>query len=289
MKTLFEFTINKPTEKEVKIEEKDQTVIKKVTENVPVKIVLKNPSRSDISDADLFYSIQYSDLQSKGLLTEAMVRRIYSERGGILSKDDEKKLEDTRSALLMNREDYFKLADDLNNEKNEEKKEAIEKKLTKKRVILEEILTEIQAYESALDSLFVNTVENKAKNQLLFWWVLFLPYIEEDEELVPLFKGEEFIDRRKTYDDITDLEDVFYNEVLKRILILIPLWDSGQVETAEDFKTALDEILSQNGEDVPVEEVADEPEVPEVVEADEAAEPAEKPENKKSKKAAKEE
>jgi len=289
MKTLFEFTINKPTEKEVKIEEKDQTVIKKVTENVPVKIVLKNPSRSDISDADLFYSIQYSDLQSKGLLTEAMVRRIYSERGGILSKDDEKKLEDTRSALLMNREDYFKLADDLNNEKNEEKKEAIEKKLTKKRVILEEILTEIQAYESALDSLFVNTVENKAKNQLLFWWVLFLPYIEEDEELVPLFKGEEFIDRRKTYDDITDLEDVFYNEVLKRILILIPLWDSGQVETAEDFKTALDEILSQNGEDVPVEEVADEPEVTEVVEADEAAEPAEKPENKKSKKAAKEE
>ena len=109
MKSIYSFTIEKPKEIEEKTKEKRKNketgqeeeveVSKKITKKVPYEIVLKEPNRRELEEADMEYSIEISRCIKRGILTKAMLAKKYSDTGGILSESDAKKLMDLYSEL----------------------------------------------------------------------------------------------------------------------------------------------------------------------------------------------
>src|SRR6056300_1465489 len=68
------------------------SVEKMVKKEIPIKIILKEPSRRQMEEADMEYSIEMSKCIKRGILTKAMLAKKYSDSGGLLSEEDAKHL-----------------------------------------------------------------------------------------------------------------------------------------------------------------------------------------------------
>ena len=71
---------------------KETQVVKEereVTETKPVKVFLKKPTRSQLEDGDMFYSIWLNKFIKMGLLTRSMLAKQHVDLGGTLN-DEEK-------------------------------------------------------------------------------------------------------------------------------------------------------------------------------------------------------
>jgi hypothetical protein len=105
-KELYNFTIFE--EKEVTVEETrvDETtqeeiiVKKKVIEKSPIQIILKKPTRRQIEEADLEYSVEMSKCIKRGILTKAMLAKRYSDTGGMISENESEKLTELYKAIF---------------------------------------------------------------------------------------------------------------------------------------------------------------------------------------------
>jgi len=53
-----------------------------VAEVEPVRVILKEPNRRQIEEADMEYSIEMSQCVKRGILTKAMLAKKYSDTGG---------------------------------------------------------------------------------------------------------------------------------------------------------------------------------------------------------------
>ena len=99
-KELYSFSVDREVEKEVSSTRKDKktgeeiTVTKKVKEIEPLAVKLKKPSRRELEDAELEFSVEMSKCIKKGILTKAMLAKKYSDTGGMLSENESKKLVD---------------------------------------------------------------------------------------------------------------------------------------------------------------------------------------------------
>ena len=97
-KEVEESTITKKKNKETGKMEEIQTV-KKVTKEVPNTITLYEPSRRQVEDADMEFSIEMSKCIKRGILTKAMLAKKYSDSGGLLTEEDSQKLVRSYSKL----------------------------------------------------------------------------------------------------------------------------------------------------------------------------------------------
>ena len=88
-KELYSFTVDEEVEVEKKTTKKDKktgeetTITKKVKEKVPVVVKIKRPSRRQLEEAELEYSVEMSRCVKKGILTKAMLAKKYSDTGGV--------------------------------------------------------------------------------------------------------------------------------------------------------------------------------------------------------------
>ena len=95
-KELYSFTVDEEKEVEKTHTRKNKktgeetTVTKKVIEKVPVQVRLKRPSRRELEDAELEYSVEMSRCVKRGILTKAMLYKKYSDTGGVWSEEDAK-------------------------------------------------------------------------------------------------------------------------------------------------------------------------------------------------------
>ena len=77
-KELYSFTVDEEVEVEKKTTKKDKktgeetTITKKVKEKVPVVVKIKRPSRRQLEEAELEYSVEMSRCVKKGILTKAL-------------------------------------------------------------------------------------------------------------------------------------------------------------------------------------------------------------------------
>ena len=100
-KELYSFTVTDSKEVEEKTKEKRKNqdgveeeveVTKKVKKDIPYKVIIKDPSRRQLEEADMEYSIEMSNCIKKGILTKAMLAKKYSDTGGMLSESDANRL-----------------------------------------------------------------------------------------------------------------------------------------------------------------------------------------------------
>ena len=245
-KELYTFTIDEEKEVEKshtrtskKTGEKT-TVTKKVKEKVPIEVKIKRPSRRELEDAELEYSVEMSRCVKKGILTKAMLYKKYSDTGGVFSESDA--------------EDYGKLFKEVLNLQNEyvrlysTDKDKRTEKQTKR---LEEIKDELSAakrqmveVESSMHTLFDHTADIKAQNRLILWYTLMLTHIqrEDDDEPVPYFVGEDFEQKIEDYYAKEEESNDFYLEVIKKITTVLAFWFFNQASTPEEFNALIEQM-----------------------------------------------
>ena len=236
-KNLYSFTLF--SEKENTVEEKrideqtkeEITVVKKVTEKVPFQIVLKKPTRRQIEEADLEYSVEMSKCIKKGILTKAMLAKKYSDTGGMLSENESKRLVDLYRKIYDLQNENIRLESSTKKKENKEKINEIVEDLTKTR-------KEIIDIESNYRSLFDHTADSKAQNRLLLWYILNLTYLKTDSESLeePYFKGEDFEDKLHNFYEKEEAADENYGVISKKVSTLVAFWFFNQASSEKDFE-----------------------------------------------------
>lgn len=249
MKEIYSFIINKKVSKE-KIEETDKgKLVSTIEEDVPVEIILKKPSRLESEEADMIYSIEYGKCVRAGVLTKALVEKLYDEKekSGILSDDFNQKYVSLYTKFFNIQNEYTKL--DLSDKKTDEDK----KRLETLAIEYSEVEGEIRSLELARNSIFQNTAETKAQNKTITWLTLFLTYFKDNSNIVPFFKGETFEDKLSHYDELIEDADEFTLSVIDKMAYFVSLYYLGRATTKEDFD-AINASLSPNKEEKGIEE-----------------------------------
>jgi len=243
-KELYTFTLDEEKEIEKTHTRKNKktgeetTVTKKVKEKVPVQIKLKRPSRRELEDAELEYSVEMSRCVKKGILTKAMLYKKYSDTGGVWSEDDAKDYGKLYKEIFDIQNEYVRLENvDKKSEKQKEKLESLKEKLA-------ETKRQIVDAETSMQSLFDHTADIKAQNRLLLWYTLMLTHIqrEEDEEPIPYFEGDDFEKKLEDYYSKEDETTDFYSSVIKKVTTILAFWFFNQASTPKEFNKLIEDI-----------------------------------------------
>lgn len=237
-KELYKFTVfeeKESTIEETKIEEssgQEVTFKRKITEKVPIEIILKKPTRRQIEEADLEYSVEISKCIKKGILTKAMLAKRYSDSGGLMSESESQKLVD-----------LYKLIYDLQNENSRLDIVTVKSDEIKSRQeqISKELLSarkEIIDIESGYRALFDHTADSKAQNKVLLWYILNLTYIKkaDDTESKAYFKGKEFEDKMSDFYEKEETQSEQHKLISKKLSTLLAFWFFNQASSKEEFE-----------------------------------------------------
>lgn len=290
MKELYSFDIKREVEVEVPhvknvggktIESKEKQMREVVN-----RIVLLKPTKAEVEDAEFFYSQKFNELLNSGFLSRAMLNKKMSDNGGLASKDEQKYIE---KLLKENMEaaniiSFFGGAKNLDSEQAQQLEDA---KL--QLAVSQKQLTEI---ESAMNAQYNHTADVKAEHRLYEFFIFNFSYYEEivddNKQLVPLFKGDDYDERRDFFlvlsEDEEDLDGdsellkhkAIFERSFDKLIKAVNVWYRGfakDQKSIDDFIKALEEgdkdpelaaevekIKSQAEEEKATEEVGEETE-----------------------------
>jgi hypothetical protein len=275
LKEIYNFTIYEEKETPVETVSKDAEgneikVTKKEKVKTPVKVILKKPSRRQIEEADLEYSVEMSRCVKKGILTKAMLVKKYSDTGGLMSETEAKSLYQMYQRLMELQREYTE------NETINKGEASRQKKTDALTLEMAEVRDKIVKTEMAYQSLFDHTADMKAQNRLLLWYIINLTFIQREDEDKPsaYFRGEDFEDKLEDYYAKEESEDLQYFEIARKISRIAAFWFYNQGATTKDYE----ELMEDKSEEVEAEEA---PEVAVVAEA-ETEKPVPKKKTKKA-------
>ena len=239
MKELFDFTVALPKEVEL-TETKEEngqtiTITKKVTEEVPHRVVFKQPSRRDIEESDLQFSIELSNCVKKGILTKGMLLKKYSDTGGLSSDNDTKKLTEIYSEIAKLQQAYVLMKAE-NGTASPEKDNLLEQiaALRKRAVDL----------ETSYLSFFNNTADTIAQNNVIRWFCLNMTHKQiNNGPIEPMFKGSTYEQKLDSLSELDENVDPFYTKVYTKLLTFVSFWYFSKTVSKEDFKK-LDEDIA---------------------------------------------
>jgi hypothetical protein len=214
-------------------------ITKEIDQAVPYRVILKQPNRREMEEAELEYSIEMSRCIKQGILTKAMLSKKYSDSGGLMAEEDAKDL----SRLYMK---FAELTNDLTRlttKPSKTKRE--EEKISEQAGKLGEVRKQIVDMETSYASLFNHTADSRAANKAVTWYLLNLAYMRRDEEegMEPIFKGETFQDKVDEYYRLEESGSELYHLISSKIATYISYWyySAGAV-TEKDFKQLQEDI-----------------------------------------------
>ena len=122
MKELYSFTVNRKVKKEVSEDTEAGKLTKTIEVDEPVKIVLKRPSRLEAEKADEVYAVEFARCFRLGMLTNALVEKLYANEDGFLSKEAQEKYAKQYVKFLELQNEYQRLNLKTKKTKKEEEK-----------------------------------------------------------------------------------------------------------------------------------------------------------------------
>ena len=239
MKELFSYIvkINKEVEKTETKEENGQkiTVTQKIKEEVPVKIIIKQPSRKNLEDAELQFSIEMSNCIKKGILTKGMLTKKYSDTGGMLSENDAKELVNLYNKIVEYQNELLRLTS--KSEVDKEAEAAIIAKITATRMRMVEV-------ESSYRTLFENTADNIAQNNVVRWFCLHMAHMQvmPDGNIEPFFKGSSTEEKLNSLHQMDEAEDELYSKAYRKLATFMSFWYFSKNAKREDFEKLNNDI-----------------------------------------------
>ena len=258
MKEIYSFTVSQEEEvNKEKIRKKknkdtgkmeEHSVSVTTQEEVPYRIILKQPTRRQIEDADMEYSIEMSRCIKRGILTKAMLAKKYSDTGGLLSETDATSLTRLYSKLADLQNKWLKLDLKKSKTSNEEKKSSeIQEEIADSRKTIVDI-------ESSYQALFNHTADVKAQNKAILWYLLHLTSIKKEEEdsedLEDLFAGGDYEERLDSYYKMEEAEGEEVNNLFdqsrSKLLSFISLWYFSAGAERSDFEDLEKDLEEDN-------------------------------------------
>ena len=97
------------TDKETGKKEKVK-VEEEITSTEPVRVILKEPNRRQVEEADMEYSIEMSQCVKRGILTKAMLANKYTDTGGLIAQEDAKNIGKMYGQLGELQSEYTRLS-----------------------------------------------------------------------------------------------------------------------------------------------------------------------------------
>jgi hypothetical protein len=250
-KVLYTFQINKIAELE---EEKTETIKneageeitrtykEKVKKEVPVEIQINQPSRKQMQEADMEFSIEMSKCIRSGILTKAMLLNKYSDTGGLISDSDAKLMVGSADEIrdLQAKLTIMNLKPE--SERDEEDKNKIEN-LTSEILRLRKTLME---KETSYITLFSHTADIKAQNKAILWYILTLTFFKDSSkknaEFEPLFPGKTFEQKEAVMFDYEDEKNEIYEKCYSKIASILSYWYFTSNVDKEEFDRIVSEI-----------------------------------------------
>ena len=250
-KFLYETSINKLVDKPSITKTKDESgaeiEIKRVYKKFePVKIAILKPDRKLFRAAELFYAKSLADYLKAGLLPYSLVAKRYANDGGPLSEEDKKRISDLKEQAVRLEQEFFTATT----------KQDVQSDNSEILVKINKINAELGQIQSAYSDIYESTAEMKARNDTLEWWSLNLSYINEGNGYKPLFGDGGYDDKINTLDNYDNNDNVFYQEVIKRLSFLIGFWFTARntQPTAKDFTSVEKLYLETSNSYNPVED-----------------------------------
>ena len=68
--------------------EKERSISETVEKSIPIEILIRQPNRKQIQEAEMVFSIEMSKCIKQGVLTKAMLLNKYSDTGGLVNQKD---------------------------------------------------------------------------------------------------------------------------------------------------------------------------------------------------------
>ncbi|MDB4587634.1 hypothetical protein N9098_00705 [bacterium] len=248
-KTIYKFTVNKEEEVEeqevseiVNQETKEKekvTKTKTVKKPVQYTIRIASPSRRQVEDADMEFSIEMSKCIKKGILTKAMLAKKYSDSGGLLSEEDSTELMRLYRELTETQSDLGRSMTKKNKNDKETKKE---EELTESFAAIRKRIVDL---ETSYQNVFNHTADTKAQNKTILWYMLNLSYVTgPDEKETPLFAGQSVEEKEESYYQLDENEDEVFDLAREKLMTFISFWYFSQNASEEDFSNLEKDIDS---------------------------------------------
>lgn len=215
------------------------------------EIQLRSPTRSQLNDADMFYSIRLSKYIRDGLLTSEQIQKRQIDVGGTFTEEQQRQYTKFQVLLAEKRELLMRIMAKAPDQLAEEERE-------RKRILSEDIgilIGQIQEYEFVRNTIFEHSANAKARNDVLLWWILNLTQFAEivegkEAEFKPMFTGEDFDSKKMSLEQMQDDESELLTSSFDELTRTVTIWYWMGVTD----KTELSKLVKQS--DSPVAETA---------------------------------
>ena len=217
------------TEKQKVTETQIVQETRKEKESVPYSFVIKQPTRRQMEEADMEYSIEMSRCVKDGILTKAMLLNKYSDTGGIMSEAEAKALAEMYGRLGQLQTEFtsWKISD--KNKFSDKQKETVEE--------MAQLRRDIAKTETNFSALLNHTADSKAQTKVISWYLLFLTNLENEKgELEHYFKGDTFDDKLNYLYSLEEDENPLLDLVYEKLTAFISFWYFSVSATKEDFE-----------------------------------------------------
>lgn len=228
-----------PLDKEVDVTETETrdgqpiTITRKVKKTVPMRFALKQPTRRELRAAELFYGTEFNRFVTLGFLPRSiLVNKHLDLTGGVLSGKERTEI----SALIARNSELEK---DLIRALNEP-----EDVKTKIQADIASVRSQISALQNANESVFSQTAEVKAQNQLAQWFAFKLVHIERNSKWETYFEGDTFDKQEEFMWKLEEENDELYIKSVQKMLTYIHFYNMG-ANTSEQFRRIDEELKKQ--------------------------------------------
>ena len=230
---------NKDTGEEEKYKDKEKRTVKEKqivkekrmeTEKIEHVFVLKQPTRRQMEEADMEYSIEMSRCVKDGILTKAMLLNKYTDNGGIMSEEEAKELAKMYGQLaeLQTTFTSYKLKTSDPKKFTSEQKQVFEDIANLRRTIA--------SIETNYSALLNHTADVRAQNKVVLWYILSLTYTEDKGKLIPFFEGTEVLDKKESFYAMEEEEDNLLELIYDKLMAFVSFWYFSVNFSVEDFE-----------------------------------------------------
>lgn len=193
---------------------------------------IKSPNRREKDEADIFVASKMGEFIRKGIVTKAMLLKEYADHGGVLTKEEVKKIEELKKRYVRLQNEKIK------KELKSKKTVADKKRIEELESEMIDILSDLQEFELIHESVFRNTADNLARDHLVLWWMINLLYVKKNKEWVKVFTKDTYDENLDYFEEIEESKNANLKESCVKSLALISMWVTSKINSEEDFKEA---------------------------------------------------
>lgn len=233
-------TDEKYTEKEKRKVKEKQLVKekKKVKDRTEHTFVIMQPTRRQMEEADMEYSIEMSRCIKEGILTKAMLLNKYSDNGGIMSEAEARDLSEMYGRLSELQTDFTTWKINDKQKFNDKQKATVEEMSSLRRAIAQT--------ETNHSALLNHTADNKAQTRVIGWYLLSLCYTDKGGKLEPYFVGETYEEKKDYLYALEEAEDDLLALVYEKLTAFISFWYFSISADKEDFDNLAKDLEAGN-------------------------------------------